>query len=139
MDEKKKKKEYQKKLNSKKLKKSQEYKTLSFTTGISLVFALLFAFFGYSFITGEVHTVPLLLAAAFLAEGLIQVFLLYRLRIQLLKTNTIYQEVYSSQTQGGGDFDKQGGEQYWLRQKKFAAPAPAWAARAPRWKTRASC
>ena len=44
MDEKKKKKEYQKKLNSKKLKKSQEYKTLSFTTGISLVFALLFAF-----------------------------------------------------------------------------------------------
>lgn len=89
MDEKKKKKEYQKKLNSKKLKKSQEYKTLSFTTGISLVFALLFAFFGYSFITGEVHTVPLLLAAAFLAEGLIQVFLLYRLRIQLLKTNTI--------------------------------------------------
>ena len=31
---------------------------------------------------------------------------------ELLKTNTIYQEVYSSQTQGGsGDFDKQGGEQ----------------------------
>ena len=37
---------------------------------------------------------------------------------ELLKTNAIYQEVYSSQTQ---------------------APAPAWAARAPRWKTRASC
>ena len=30
---------------------------------------------------------------------------------ELLKNNTIYQEVYSSQTQGGGDFDKQGGEQ----------------------------
>ena len=31
---------------------------------------------------------------------------------ELLKTNTIYQEVYNSQTQGGsGDFDKQGGEQ----------------------------
>ena len=29
----------------------------------------------------------------------------------LLKTNAIYQEVYNSQTQGGGDFDKQGGEQ----------------------------
>ncbi len=58
---------------------------------------------------------------------------------ELLKTNAIYQEVYNSQTQGSGDFDKQGGEQYWLRQKKFAAPAPAWAARAPRWKTRASC
>ena len=30
---------------------------------------------------------------------------------ELLKNNAIYQEVYSSQTQGGGDFDKQGGEQ----------------------------
>ena len=31
---------------------------------------------------------------------------------ELLKTNTIYQEVYNSQMQGGsGDFDKQGGEQ----------------------------
>lgn len=30
---------------------------------------------------------------------------------ELLKTNAIYQEVYTSQTQGGGDFDKQGGEQ----------------------------
>ena len=30
---------------------------------------------------------------------------------ELLKTNTIYQEVYNSQTQGSGDFDKQGGEQ----------------------------
>ena len=30
---------------------------------------------------------------------------------ELLATNTIYQEVYNSQTQGGGDFDKQGGEQ----------------------------
>ena len=30
---------------------------------------------------------------------------------ELLKANAIYQEVYSSQTQGGGDFDKQGGEQ----------------------------
>lgn len=30
---------------------------------------------------------------------------------ELLKTNKIYQEVYNSQTQGGGDFDKQGGEQ----------------------------
>ena len=30
---------------------------------------------------------------------------------ELLKTNAIYQEVYNSQTQGGGDFDKQGGEQ----------------------------
>ncbi len=30
---------------------------------------------------------------------------------ELLKTNQIYQEVYNSQTQGGGDFDKQGGEQ----------------------------
>ena len=28
-----------------------------------------------------------------------------------LATNTIYQEVYNSQTQGGGDFDKQGGAQ----------------------------
>ena len=30
---------------------------------------------------------------------------------ELLKTNAIYQEVYNSQTQGSGDFDKQGGEQ----------------------------
>ena len=30
---------------------------------------------------------------------------------ELLKNNAIYQEVYGSQTQGGGDFDKQGGEQ----------------------------
>ncbi len=30
---------------------------------------------------------------------------------ELLKTNAIYQEVYNSQTKGGGDFDKQGGEQ----------------------------
>ena len=29
---------------------------------------------------------------------------------ELLKNNAIYQEVYNSQTQGGGDFDKQGGE-----------------------------
>ena len=30
---------------------------------------------------------------------------------ELLKNNAIYQEVYNSQTQGGGDFDKEGGEQ----------------------------
>ena len=30
---------------------------------------------------------------------------------ELLRTNAIYQEVYNSQTQGGGDFDKQGGAQ----------------------------
>ena len=30
---------------------------------------------------------------------------------ELLKNNAIYQQVYNSQTQGGGDFDKQGGEQ----------------------------
>ena len=30
---------------------------------------------------------------------------------ELLKNNAIYPEVYNSQTQGGGDFDKQGGEQ----------------------------
>ena len=30
---------------------------------------------------------------------------------ELLKNNAIYQEVYNSQSQGGGDFDKQGGEQ----------------------------
>ena len=30
---------------------------------------------------------------------------------ELLRTNAIYQEVYNSQTQGSGDFDKQGGEQ----------------------------
>ena len=30
---------------------------------------------------------------------------------ELLASNAIYQEVYSSQTQGGGDFDKQGGAQ----------------------------
>ena len=30
---------------------------------------------------------------------------------ELLETNAIYQEVYNSQTQGGGDFDKQGGAQ----------------------------
>ena len=30
---------------------------------------------------------------------------------ELLKNNAIYQEVYNSQTQGSGDFDKQGGEQ----------------------------
>ena len=30
---------------------------------------------------------------------------------ELLKNNAIYQEVYNSQTQGGGDFDKQGGKQ----------------------------
>ena len=31
--------------------------------------------------------------------------------VELLATNAIYQEVYNSQTQGGGDFDKQGGAQ----------------------------
>ena len=30
---------------------------------------------------------------------------------ELLKNNAIYQEAYNSQPQGGGDFDKQGGEQ----------------------------
>ena len=30
---------------------------------------------------------------------------------ELLATNAIYQDVYNSQTQGGGDFDKQGGAQ----------------------------
>ena len=30
---------------------------------------------------------------------------------ELLATNAIYQEVYNTQTQGGGDFDKQGGAQ----------------------------
>ena len=30
---------------------------------------------------------------------------------ELLESNAIYREVYNSQTQGGGDFDKQGGEQ----------------------------
>lgn len=30
---------------------------------------------------------------------------------ELLASNAIYQEVYQGQTQGGGDFDKQGGEQ----------------------------
>ena len=30
---------------------------------------------------------------------------------EMLATNAIYQEVYNSQTQGGGDFDKQGGAQ----------------------------
>ena len=30
---------------------------------------------------------------------------------ELLKTNALYQEVYNSQTQGSGDFDKPGGEQ----------------------------
>lgn len=30
---------------------------------------------------------------------------------ELLASNEIYREVYTSQTQGGGDFDKQGGEQ----------------------------
>ena len=30
---------------------------------------------------------------------------------ELLATNAIYQEVYNSQTQGGGDFDRQGGAQ----------------------------
>ena len=72
MDESKKKKEYLKKLEKRKLKKSQEYKALAFSTGITLVFALLFGFFGYSFITGEVRVIPLIIAAAFLAEGLAQ-------------------------------------------------------------------
>ena len=30
---------------------------------------------------------------------------------ELLKTNAIYREVYESQTKGGGDFDKMGGEE----------------------------
>ena len=61
---------------------------------------------------------------------------------ELLKNNAIYQEVYNSQTQGGGDFDKQGGEQYWQNrtQKSSMAPAPAaWEARVRRSRTRASC
>ena len=62
---------------------------------------------------------------------------------ELLKTNTIYQEVYNSQTQGGsGDFDKQGGEQSWQnrKQRSSTAPAPAaWEARVRRSKTRADC
>lgn len=30
---------------------------------------------------------------------------------ELLETNKIYQEVYRSQTKGGGDFDEKGGEE----------------------------
>ena len=61
---------------------------------------------------------------------------------ELLKNNAIYQEVYNSQTQGGGDFDKQGGEQKWQnrKQKSSMAPAPAaWEARVRRSRTRAGC
>ena len=84
MDESKKKKEYLKKLEKRKLKKSQEYKALAFSTGITLVFALLFGFFGYSFITGEVRVIPLIIAAAFLAEGLAQGLILRKMRAQIL-------------------------------------------------------
>ena len=84
MDESKKKKEYLKKLEKRKLKKSQEYKALAFSTGITLVFALLFGFFGYSFITGEVRAIPLIIAAAFLAEGLAQGLILRKMRAQIL-------------------------------------------------------
>ena len=53
---------------------------------------------------------------------------------ELLKNNAIYQEVYNSQTQGGGDFDKH------RKQKSSMAPAPAaWEARVRRSRTRASC
>ncbi len=93
MDDNRRKTEYLKKLESKKLKRSQEYKTLSFSMGISLIFSLVFAFFGYSFITGEIHAVPLLLAAAFLAEGLFQWLLLSRLRAQILRAGTVSRAV----------------------------------------------
>ena len=89
MDDNKRKKEYLRKLESKKLKKSQEYKELSFSAGVTWVFALLFALSGYSFITGKVTVTPLILAAAFAVEGLIQLILLHRMRAALLKSKPI--------------------------------------------------
>ena len=89
MDDNKRKKEYLRKLESKKLKKSQEYKELSFSAGVTWVFALLFALSGYSFITGKVTVTPLILAAAFAVEGLIPLILLHRMRAALLKSKPI--------------------------------------------------
>lgn len=89
MDDNKKRLEYQKKLESKKLKKSQEYKSLGFSTGVSLAFAALFGFSGFSLITGEVKPVPMLLAAVFLTEALVQFLFLRWMRGALLQTGGI--------------------------------------------------
>ena len=89
MDDNKRKKEYLRKLESKKLKKSPEYKELSFSAGVTWVFALLFALSGYSFITGKVTVTPLILAAAFAVEGVVQLILLHRMRAALLKSKPI--------------------------------------------------
>ena len=57
---------------------------------------------------------------------------------ELLQTNAIYQEVYESQTNGGGDFDE-GGEGEWQKRQEpcptsgAAAPGPSWTTPARRW------
>ena len=58
MDNNKRKKEYLRKLESKKLKKSQEYKELSFSAAVTWVFALLFALSGYSSVSYTHLTLP---------------------------------------------------------------------------------
>ena len=95
MDDNKRKKEYLRKLESKKLKKSPEYKELSFSAGVTWVFALLFALSGYSFITGKVTVTPLILAAAFAVEGVVQLILLHRMRAALLKSKPISPAIFS--------------------------------------------
>ena len=57
---------------------------------------------------------------------------------ELLQTNAIYQEVYESQTNGGGDFDE-GGEGLWEQSQEpcpvpvAADPRPSWTTPARRW------
>ena len=89
MDENKRKKEYLKKLESKKLKKSQEFKALSFSAGATLLLTALFGFSGYNLITRETSPALLLLAAAFLAEALIQFLLARKMRRELLESGEI--------------------------------------------------
>ena len=89
MDENKRKRDYVKKLKNRKLRKSQEYKNLTFSSGVTLALALIFALSGFNFITGEVTPVLLILSATFLAEGIIQILILGWLRSALLASKPI--------------------------------------------------
>lgn len=89
MDDNKRRKEYIKKLEGKKLKKSQEYKNLGFSAGITLALAVLLGLSGYSFITGEATPALLILAGIFALEGIVQLLLLSWIKGALLKSKPI--------------------------------------------------
>lgn len=80
MGEDRRKRDYLKRVEEKKLKRSQEFKTLNFSSGATVLVALLFLLNGYDLITKEVSPIMLILAGVFLAEGAAQYIMLFRVR-----------------------------------------------------------